>query len=210
MIPDRREVVSSRPWDARLAYVLVRPLKDTRVSPNALTSLRLVAGLGAAWAFASRSPNLGAWLFALSNFLDHTDGELARITGKGSRFGHYYDLACDGVATVLLFVSIGIGVSHGKLGVWALPMGILAGSAVAVIFHLRNSIETRLGRTATQQPNIAGFEPEDVLYLLPLVTLFDGLTPFLIAATLGAPLGAVVVLQQYRRHLKSPGAEHRL
>ncbi|MGH8658736.1 MAG: CDP-alcohol phosphatidyltransferase family protein [Gammaproteobacteria bacterium] len=202
--------MSSRSWDARLAYILVRPLKDTRVSPNALTSLRLVAGLGAAWAFASRSPNLGAWLFALSNLLDHTDGELARITGKGSRFGHYYDLACDAVVTVLLFFSIGIGLSHGELGMWALPMGIAAGSAVAVIFHLRNSIEKRLGRTATQQPSIAGFEAEDVLYLVPLVTLFDGLTLFLIAATVFAPLGAILVLQQYRRQLRGLGAENRL
>lgn len=202
--------MSSRPWDARLAYVLVLPLKDTRVSPNALTSLRLVAGLGAAWAFASRSPNLGAWLFALSNFLDHTDGELARITGKGSRFGHYYDLACDAVVTVLLFFSIGLGLSHGELGMWALPMGIVAGVAVAAIFHLRNAMETRLGRTATQQPSIAGFEAEDVLYLLPLVTLFNGLPPFLIAATVFAPLGAVLVLRLYRRQLRSLGAENRL
>lgn len=202
--------MSHRPWDARLAYVLVLPLKDSPVSPNALTSLRLVAGLGAAWAFASQSPNLGAWLFALSNFLDHTDGELARISGKGSRFGHYYDLACDAVATVLLFVSIGIGLSHGELGVWALPMGIVAGTAVAVIFHLRNSIETRSGKAATQQPSIAGFEAEDVLYLLPIVTLFNGLAPFLIAATAGAPLGAVLILRQYRRQLTGPGSENRL
>jgi phosphatidylglycerophosphate synthase len=201
------KVVSGRPWDARLAYALVLPLKETPVSPNALTSLRLLAGLGAVCAFVSRSPNLGAWLFAVSNFLDHADGELARISGKGSRFGHYYDLACDAAVTVLLFISIGVGVSKGTLGPWALPMGMAAGVAVAVIFHLRNILETRLGRRATQQPNIAGFEPEDALYLLPLITLFDGLTPFLIAATFGAPLGVVVVWQQYRRHLGSGASE---
>lgn len=199
--------MSSRSWDARLAYVLMLPLKDSPVSPNALTSLRLVTGLLAAWAFANQSPNLGAWLFALSNFLDHTDGELARITGKGSRFGHYYDLVCDAVTTAALFVSIGVGLSHGRLGVWALPMGILAGTAVAVIFHLRNVMETHLGKAATEQPSFAGFEAEDVLYLLPLVTLFDGLTQFLMAAALFAPLGALLVLHQYRVELKRPSAE---
>ena len=45
----------------------------------------------------------------LSNFLDHTDGELARIGGKSSRIGHIYDLARDAAVTVMLFVAIGIG-----------------------------------------------------------------------------------------------------
>ena len=46
----------------------------------------------------------------LSNFVDHTDGELARISGKSSRIGHFYDLACDALVTVMLFVGMGVGV----------------------------------------------------------------------------------------------------
>ena len=68
----------------------------------------------------------GAMLFVLSNFLDHTDGELARISGKSSRFGHAYDLACDAVIHVFVFIAIGYGLRHGPLGAWAVPMGALA------------------------------------------------------------------------------------
>ena len=51
----------------------------------------------------------------------------------------------------------------------------------------------------TRQPAIGGFETEDILYLLPLVTLCNGVVPFLIAASIGAPLFAVWVVFDYRR-----------
>src|SRR3984893_17283490 len=94
-----------RPWDARLARRLVTPLKDTWVTPNHLTTVRLAFGLAAAAAFLPGTygwSNLGALLLVLSNFLDHTDGELARISGKSSRIGHIYDLASDAVVTILV------------------------------------------------------------------------------------------------------------
>ena len=191
--------MTMRTWDARLAGWLVRPLANTWVTPNHLTTLRLFIGLLAAATFASgKWPNLAALLFVLSNFVDHTDGELARITGRHSEFGHYYDLACDGIVTVSLFACIGIGLGGSELGAWAPPMGIVAGLAVAAIFHMRNEIEKRLGRSAVQQPNFAGFEAEDILYLLPLVTLFDGLVPFLMAAAIFAPVGTIIVYIQFR------------
>src|SRR5579885_3314932 len=84
----------TRPWDARLARRLVAPLKDSWVTPNHLTTVRLLVGLGACLAFAAGGyayGNVGGLLIVLSNFLDHTDGELARMSGKTSRFGHLYD-----------------------------------------------------------------------------------------------------------------------
>ncbi len=80
----------TKPWDAQLAYWLVRPLKNSWVNPNHLTTVRLVTGLAAAVAIAVGDAiwaNVGAWLFALSNFLDHTDGELARLSGKSKQMG---------------------------------------------------------------------------------------------------------------------------
>lgn len=189
---------NSKPWDAQLASWLIRPLKNSWVTPNHFTTLRLIAGLGAGAAFASGQwPNLGALLLVLSNFLDHTDGELARLSGKTSRMGHFYDLLCDAIVHILLFVSIGIGLREVGLGAWALPLGATAGVGVAAVFHLRHEIEQRHGKAAVRQPSLLGFEAEDVLYLLPLITLLDGLLPFLIAAAIGAPLVAILVLIQF-------------
>ena len=189
--------VSSKPWDAQLAAALVRPLVNTRVSPNVLTTIRLVVGLVGTALFATgRHANLAAFTIVFSNFLDHTDGELARMSGRSSRFGHFYDLASDALITVALFACIGIGLAESN-GPSAVVAGTLAGLAVAGIFHLRNLIENAHGKAATAQPRFAGFEAEDVLYLLPLVTLFDGLPLFLRAASIGAPLAFLIVLAQY-------------
>jgi phosphatidylglycerophosphate synthase len=202
------ESVAGRPWDARLARWLVEPLKDSWVRPNHLTTLRLAVGLVAALCFTPGSYgwcNLAALLLVISNFLDHTDGELARLSGRSSRAGHIYDLASDAVVTILLFVAIGVGVaSHPRLTpdlspVW---LGVVAGVAVSIIFFLRMRIEEALGKSATKQPSWGGFETEDALYLFPLATLFDVLTPLLLIAAVVSPLFAVWVCVDYWRLLR--------
>ena len=197
-----------RPWDARLARVLVTALKDSWVTPNHLTTIRLGVGLAAAAAFLPGTYgwcNVGALLLILSNFLDHADGELARMTGKCSRIGHVYDLASDAAVTTLLFIAIAIGVSANRELALPIPpvvLGLIAGCAVALVFFLRMRMEEMAGKPATQQATLRGFETEDVLYLLPLVTLSNALVPFLIAAALCAPLFALWVAIDYRRVLR--------
>ena len=196
-----------RPWDARLARRLVAPLVHSWVTPNHLTTLRLGAGLAAAAAFIPGTygwSNLAALLLVLSNFLDHTDGELARMSGKTSRIGHLYDLASDALVTILLFVAIGIGVAKPgvELGLPPALLGAIAGTAIALIFFLRMRIEDLHGKAATRQASLGGFETEDVLYLFPLATLSNAVTPMLLAASICAPLYAVWVVIEYQRALR--------
>ena len=193
-----------RTWDGRFARWLVTPLKDTWVTPNQLTTLRLAIGVGGAACLAHGGyawANTGTLLIALSNFVDHTDGELARISGKTSRFGHFYDLASDAVVTVLLFACMGAGLAAqgSTMAVPPIALGLLAGVAVALIFFLRMRIESIGGKAEAAQSFAAGFETEDVLYLLPLVTLFEAGAPFLVAAAIGAPLFALWVAVDHRR-----------
>jgi phosphatidylglycerophosphate synthase len=193
-----------RTWDARLARHLVAPLKDTRITPNYLTTLRLFVGLIGAVCLARggyKWSNAGALLIVVSNFLDHTDGELARISGKSSKLGHYYDLASDALITVALFLCMGIGIaSRGEAWPTApVLLGGIAGVAVALIFFVRMRIEALAGKAGTQQASAYGFETEDVLYLLPLVTLAHGIAPFIVTASIGAPLFALWVVFDYRR-----------
>jgi archaetidylinositol phosphate synthase len=174
------------------------------VTPNHLTTLRLMVGLAAAVAFTGGNytwTNTGALLLVLSNFLDHTDGELARLSGKSSRFGHFYDLASDAIVTILLFVAIGLGVGERAaipFGVSPVLLGAVAGVAVASIFYLRMRIEEMLGKGATQQASLGGFETEDILYLMPLATLSNGTLPLLLVASICAPLYTVWVAFEYR------------
>jgi archaetidylinositol phosphate synthase len=199
---------AQRPWDARLARRLVMPLKDSWVTPNHLTTVRLGVGLAAAAAFLPGTygwSNLAALLLILSNFLDHTDGELARISGKTSRIGHIYDLASDALVTITLFIAIGIGVGDkpDNLSPFSpVALGVVAGCAVALIFFLRMRIEDMVGKLASSQASIGGFETEDVLYLLPLATLGNAVTPVLFAAAICAPLFALWVVIDYLQALR--------
>ncbi|MGI4855668.1 MAG: CDP-alcohol phosphatidyltransferase family protein [Janthinobacterium lividum] len=208
-----------RTWDARLARQMILPLVSTPVTPNHLTTVRLIVGLACAWAFALGSygwTNLGALLLVLSNVIDHADGELARMSGKSSRFGHFYDLAADSLVTVLLFVGIGAGVAQAAFASahtgaplapsfasnflhYATAAGTLAGISVAAIFFMRMRIEEIAGKAGTAQPSWGGFELEDILYLMPLVTLFNGLQTFLMLAVIGAPAFALWITIDYFR-----------
>ncbi|MDP9007490.1 MAG: CDP-alcohol phosphatidyltransferase family protein [Pseudomonadota bacterium] len=197
-----------RPWDARLARRVVAPLINGWVTPNHLTTLRLGVGLAAAAAFIPGRygwSNVAALLLVLSNFLDHTDGELARMSGKTSRIGHLYDLASDATVTILLFIAMGLGMA-GKPGIDSalLPvlLGFMAGTAIALIFFLRMRIEELHGKTATRQASLGGFETEDVLYLLPLLTLSNALAPMLLVASICAPLYAIWVVIDYQRAVR--------
>jgi hypothetical protein len=67
-------------------------------------------------------------------------------------------------------------------------------------------IEELAGKSATRQGSLAGFETEDALYLLPLITLLDGLDAMLLAASLIAPLYAAWTVVDYRRVVRRPPA----
>ena len=70
---------------------------------------------------------------------------------------------------------------------------------------MRNEIEKQVGKQEARQPHFAGIEAEDILYMLPLITLSNGLVPFLVLSSIGAPLFALFVWREFHviRHLNS-------
>ena len=180
------------PYDQRIARVLVRPLARLGVTPNQVTAVSLVLALGAGGLFAvgdAPAIHWAAGLFVLARFLDHFDGELARLTGKTTRFGYYFDYAVGGLAHAALFAGIGWGLAGGPLGGWALALG-LAGCASALrAMGLNLDLDRQLGLgecEAVGYSGWAGFELEDGIYLLAPVTWLGWLEPFFIAAGIGA------------------------
>ena len=191
-----------KPWDAQIAYRLIYPLRNTFVTPNYLTSLRLIFGILAGVFFALgeyKYSNAGAFCFVISNFLDHADGELARLKNQVTSEGHIFDLISDALVNIFLFLGLGIGLMQTSLGVYASLMGVVAGSSVAAIFFMRNSIEKNIGKRSARQPHKSGIEAEDVLYTLPLITYFQLDYYFLFTATLGAPIFCIYVIKDYIR-----------
>ena len=188
------KAISHNTWIHRIARVAVRPLVGTPVTPNHLTTLRLATGLAGAGALAvGASPwqHVGAAIFVVSLVLDRADGELARLAGKTSPWGHTYDLIADAAADALVFVGLGVGLRESALGQWAIPMGMAAGVAVAAIFWLIMRIEAVEGEGAAELPNVAGFDIDDSLLIVPVAVWLGGSVPLLVAAAIGAPAFAV-------------------
>lgn len=194
--------------DNRAAVIIARVLARTPVSPNAVTAVVLALGLGAGVLFATGERwlvHLAPVPFMLAMLGDHVDGNLARLTGRGSTFGHYFDHAAMAATYTAMFVGAGIGLSPGWLGVWAIPLSVFAGLSVAAIFSLRIGVEIKAGKQYVEQPNFMGFEPEDTLYIIGPVTWLGFLGPFVIAAGIGTPLFLIYVLWQSRRQLAEAG-----
>lgn len=190
------------PWDQRLARRLARVLAHTPVHPNAVTTAGLLLCLASAAMFATGDPLLANWaapMFMAGAFTDHVDGELARMTGKTSEFGHHYDRVAMVIGNISLFAGMGIGLRHGPLGDWAMVMGTAAGLGVVIIFLARSGAEKRLGAEIVRPDVFAGFEVEDTLYIIGPIAWIGALTPFLIAAAVGAPLFMALTLFQLRR-----------
>ena len=194
--------MNTTPWDQRIASGLVEPFARLGITPNQVTTVSLALGLGAAGLYGWGGgiwPHVGAALFVLSTVLDHVDGQLARRTNSASRFGHYYDHVAGAISYVGLFVGIGVGLRHGDFGGWSILMGVVAGITVTAIFAMRMYMERNRPSGYLDQPTFAGFEIEDVLYLVAPITWFGLLDPFLTIACVGAPIFAAWQILDYLR-----------
>lgn len=203
--------VSGDSWTHRLARPLIRPLVGTAVTPNHLTTLRLLTGLVACAAFAVGNRPGEIWggvIWVLSAFLDRADGELARISGQTSPWGHTYDYWSDVALNALFFVSIGIGLRGSALDWWAVPMGLVSGTAVAATSVLAEELEQRDGTGKKAYSGVGGFDADDVYYLFGAVAWQGWLLPLLAGASIGGT--AVALLTWWRlQQMPKPDSEPR-
>jgi archaetidylinositol phosphate synthase len=198
--------VSHDTWMHRGARTVIRPLVGTPVTPNHVTTLRLLSGVAAAGAFAAGSPGWQAWggvIFLASMVLDRADGELARLTGASSPWGHRYDLVTDAVCNVLAFVGLGIGLREGLFGSWSIAMGLIAGAAVAAILLLVMRQENRRGLRSAELRVTARVDPDDALVAVPLLVWLGLADWMILAAAIGAPAFALYALLRFRRGLRA-------
>ena len=197
--------MSHNTWIHKISRVLiVNPLIDTPIHPNHLTIVRLATGLGAFAGFAiGAAPwvQIGAVAFLISMLFDRADGDLARLTGTTSSSGHMFDLIADALCNSLIFVGLGIGLSHGNYGFGAVAMGITAGVAIAAILSMVVRVESLEGARAAELDGVAGFDPDDAMCLVPIAVLFEFAEVMLLAATIGAPCFAMGFLILFRRKL---------
>lgn len=176
-------------WTHLIARRAIRPLIGTSVTPNHLTTLRLLTGLAACAAIAPGNP-AGAWwgggLWLVSAFLDRADGELAREGRMMSAAGHRYDFYVDILVNALFFVAAGVAVRNGWLGAWSIPLGLLSGASMLLSSWWAELLELRSPPGTKAYTGAAGFDPDDALYLMGPLAWLGWLAPVVVGASVGA------------------------
>jgi archaetidylinositol phosphate synthase len=206
--------MSDAPYDQRLARFLVRPLARSTITPNQLTTLTLVVALsGAAMlAVGGDTAAWGAGLFVLARFMDHFDGELARMKQATSKFGYYYDYVTGALSYAALFLGLGIGYRHGLLGPWAIGLGATGASAALISLFLNlgiDKVQDFAEGESVGYPALGGFELEDGIYLIAPIAWLGWLEPFFIAAGIGATIYTAWTLATLRRLRRRAGGTAR-
>lgn len=195
-------------WTHKIARVCILPLVNSPITPNHLTTIRLITGVAACGLFTIGTTewNLyGGCLWILSAFMDRADGELARVSGKTSPWGHKYDYFSDVFVTALFFFGIGIGLRDStllnlNLGLWTIVMGVSASAGVIAAEILAEIIDQSQKDTGDKAyAGFAGFDFDDVLYLFAPVVWLNLHLPFLIGASVGAPIFALLTWYRCKR-----------
>jgi phosphatidylglycerophosphate synthase len=172
----------------RCSRWITRLLVRTPVTPNQVSLASLAIGLGAIWSFWHATPASALWgvvLYALASIVDHSDGELARLTFQESRAGANLDCTIDTV--IHAGIVLGMGFTTG--GPLMCAVGALAavGVTLSALFarHLPHEIE--VGPTVGGVlKNIAN---RDLFYLLlltftallRLAPSFESVVPLMVA-----------------------------
>ena len=154
-----------------VASRLVRLVAPYRwITPNLLTVLATLLGLGAAVGFAMQDRAwliAGALLFHLSFVVDCMDGKIARLNGTGSMFGAWFDFMFDRLRVILCAFAL-FGGQYERTG-QQIYLWLAVGVVSADLFRYLNSsqmskikraMRSRLAEVRGEPAEPA--EPEDI------------------------------------------------
>ncbi len=185
----------------RLLGPLARLLITSGVHPNTITTVGTLVVVGSGVAFGTGAVRLGGALLLISGILDLLDGQVARLGGKITAFGAFYDSTLDRVGEAAVFAGLIFYFSNGPLPADMKPRALAAG-LVALVASLLVSY-TRARAEALGVENKVGIAPraERILLLgVPAVVLGagpgrSGVVLFWIVAVL-AFVSAITVIQR--------------
>ena len=126
-----------------LAFVFVKMIYRTPITPNQVTVLSGLFGVAAAWMFSIGNTQAllwGASLYAAANILDCADGQLARLQRSGTLLGRIIDGAADYISSIAIFVGIGVGLAtqNESAGLFVIAAGVSSALHALFFDHYQN------------------------------------------------------------------------
>lgn len=188
-----------RPLARHIAEYPARVLAGMGVTPNAITVIGLLLNLLVALVIASGSLVAGGVLVLFANLFDMLDGAVARVSGKGSKFGAFFDSTLDRYAEAVVYLGV---------GAWLYSQGD-GTTLLAAYLGIIGSLMVSYTRARAEGLGVIGEvgllpRPERIL-LLSIGLLFHGqlLTPVLWLLALLANLTALQRMLHVQRVLRA-------
>ena len=152
-----------------LAFLLVKLIYKTNITPNQLTIAAIFMGVIGGCFYAQGLPQyyiVGALFYMMFNILDCSDGQLARLKKNGTHTGRIIDGFADYIATTAVFIGIGIGFANmqSNPAYWWMLIVITGISntvhAVLVDYYRTRFLDYVLDRKSTFEEELDDFKNE--------------------------------------------------
>lgn len=143
-------------------------LARLRISPNAITVVNMLIGMGAAVGAAGRTYVgllIGAILFQLASIVDGCDGEVAKLTHRCSKFGQYIDSLSDNLA--LAGFMTGLMIHEYRVNNHSL-MAFVWGAALFISLFIIFGFMIRFLKKNTDSASFVTFDKEYLAKLPPV------------------------------------------
>lgn len=120
----------------RIIGAMVRALAHSRVSPNVLTVIGVAINIGCGLLFGFGYFFAAGLILILANLFDMLDGNVARLTGRVTRFGGFLDSSLDRLSDMVVFVGLMVFYardtpSHSTLNVFLAGAGLMGSVLVS-------------------------------------------------------------------------------
>lgn len=141
----------------RISIRVVGLLENRDVSPNTITLISIITGIIAGVLFFSPSTIsyfIGAIILELYYVLDAVDGQYARVKGRTSFTGAYFDYISNHIVQSLVFLGIGIGMYNQSKQVFFLLAGFFSAWGmlfIYIIFDARHSVLLNRGKKIVEE-----------------------------------------------------------
>ncbi len=120
----------------------------TGLSPNQWTALSILPAIIAAVLIVQHQFILGAFFLGIAAFLDFVDGSVARVTGRVTKFGAYFDTIVDRYIELAIITS---------LFFLELPQ-VLLPHRLWLLFYLFGSMMTTYAKAAAKEKDLVKTE----------------------------------------------------
>lgn len=155
-----------------LAFLLVKVVYPTNITPNQLTMGAIVMGIIGGIFYAQGSPLspeyfiIGALFFMMFNILDCSDGQLARLKHNGTRTGRIIDGLADYIAVIAVYIGIGFGFANHTenpslyWGLLAITGASITTQAILIDYYRNRFLDYVLERKSTFEEDLEEFRQE--------------------------------------------------